>query len=200
MHSPAAAVEQGARQTQVDAFARLRQLRKWLSGLPKWLVIATLFGLCVAPTFISYQGYLFGWDDSDYLQRSILVSQAFWSWDLYKLRSTMVGIKPPALHHAEDATVLLNEARRVARKSIILKDHTMDGLLAYETLGLMDWVGNAHHGVALPYNYWPERRWYEVFAEVGLQLTRWEARIPLYPFPASLIFGHGLHFIAVLVP
>jgi SAM-dependent methyltransferase len=104
------------------------------------------------------------------------------------------------LHHAEDATILLNEARRVARKSIILKDHTMDGLLAYQTLRLMDWVGNAHHGVALPYNYWPERRWYEVFAEVGLQLTRWEARIPLYPFPASLIFGRGLHFIAVLVP
>jgi SAM-dependent methyltransferase len=104
------------------------------------------------------------------------------------------------LHHTEDPTILLNEARRVARKSIILKDHTMDGLLAYQTLRLMDWVGNAHHGVALPYNYWPERRWHEVFAEVGLQLTRWEARIPLYPFPASLIFGRGLHFIAELVP
>jgi hypothetical protein len=97
MLSPAAAVEQVARQRQVDAFARLRQLRKWLSGLPKWLVIATLFGLCVAPTFISYQGYLFRWDDSDYLQRSMVVSQAFWSWDLYKLRTTMVGIKPPAM-------------------------------------------------------------------------------------------------------
>jgi SAM-dependent methyltransferase len=104
------------------------------------------------------------------------------------------------LHHTEDATILLNEARRVARKNVILKDHTMDGLLAYQTLRLMDWVGNAHHGVALPYNYWPERRWHEAFAEVGLQLTHWEARIPLYPFPASLIFGRGLHFIAVLVP
>jgi hypothetical protein len=95
MLSPAAAVEQVARQTQVDAFARLRQ-RKWLSGLPKWLVIAILFALCIAPTFISYQEYMFRWDDSDYLQRSIVVSQAFWSWDLYKLRSTMVG-KSPAM-------------------------------------------------------------------------------------------------------
>jgi SAM-dependent methyltransferase len=104
------------------------------------------------------------------------------------------------LHHTDDATILLNEARRVARKSVILKDHTMDGLLAYQALRFMDWVGNAHHGVALPYNYWPERRWHEAFAEVGLQLTHWDARIPLYPFPASLIFGRGLHFIAALVP
>ena len=104
------------------------------------------------------------------------------------------------LHHTDDATILLNEARRVARKSVILKDHTMDGPLAYKTLRFMDWVGNAHHGVVLPYNYWPERRWHEAFAEVGLQLTRWEARIPLYPFPVSLIFGRRLHFIAALVP
>jgi SAM-dependent methyltransferase len=104
------------------------------------------------------------------------------------------------LHHTDDATILLDEARRVAQKCVILKDHTMDGLLAYQALRFMDWVGNAHHGVALPYNYWPERRWHEAFSEVGLKLTRWETRIPLYPFPASLIFGRGLHFIALLVP
>jgi ubiquinone/menaquinone biosynthesis C-methylase UbiE len=104
------------------------------------------------------------------------------------------------LHHTDDPTLLLKEARRVARKSVVLKDHTMDGPLAYQTLRFMDWVGNAHHGVALPYNYWPERRWHEAFAEVGLRLIRWEARIPLYPFPASLIFGRRLHFIGALVP
>jgi ubiquinone/menaquinone biosynthesis C-methylase UbiE len=104
------------------------------------------------------------------------------------------------LHHTDDAIILLNEARRVAQKMVILKDHTMDGLLAYETLRFMDWIGNSHHGVALPYNYWPERRWNKAFAEVGLRLTHWEGRIPLYPFPASLIFGRGLHFIAALVP
>jgi SAM-dependent methyltransferase len=104
------------------------------------------------------------------------------------------------LHHTDDATILLNEARRVARKSVVLKDHTMDGLLAYQALRFMDWVGNAHHGVALLYNYWPERRWHEAFAEVGLRLTYWETQIPLYPFPASLIFGRGLHFIGALVP
>jgi hypothetical protein len=104
------------------------------------------------------------------------------------------------LHHTDDATILLKEARRLARKSVILKDYKMDGPLAYQALRFMDWVGNAHHGVALPYNYWPKWRWHEAFAEVGLKLVHWDARIRLYPFPASLIFGRGLHFIAALVP
>src|SRR5262245_22784366 len=55
------------------------------------------------------------------------------------------------LHHTNDPATLLREARRVARKLVVLKDHTMDGIFAYHTLRFMDWVGNAHHGVALPY-------------------------------------------------
>ena len=58
------------------------------------------------------------------------------------------------LHHTADPTVLLNESRRVARQAVILKDHTRNGLFASATLRFMDRVGNAHYGVALPYNYW----------------------------------------------
>ncbi len=35
------------------------------------------------------------------------------------------------LHHTDDPEVLLREARRVARRAIVLKDHTRDGLLAF---------------------------------------------------------------------
>jgi ubiquinone/menaquinone biosynthesis C-methylase UbiE len=52
------------------------------------------------------------------------------------------------LHHTNDPTVLLKEAKRVARRAVVLKDHTMDGILAYQTLQFMDWAGNASHGVA----------------------------------------------------
>src|SRR5690349_13461906 len=62
------------------------------------------------------------------------------------------------LHHTNDPMVLLREAKRVARRAIILKDHTSEGALASSVLRFMDWVGNAHHGVALPYNYWSEQR------------------------------------------
>jgi SAM-dependent methyltransferase len=102
------------------------------------------------------------------------------------------------LHHTEDPTVLLREARRVARRAIVLKDHCRDGLLAGPTLRLMDWVGNAHHGVALPYNYWTERRWRRTFDELGLRIEQWIAEVGLYPWPLSAVFGRRLHFLARL--
>ena len=104
------------------------------------------------------------------------------------------------LHHTDDPSVLIREAKRVARNAVTVKDHTMDGPLAYSTLRLMDWVGNAHHGVALPYNYWPERRWREAFAAVSLKPKEWRRSVGLYPFPASLIFDRGLHFVTTLEP
>jgi hypothetical protein len=66
------------------------------SGESKRLVVAALFAFCVAPTFISYQPYLFDWDDADYLLRSIAVSRAFWSGNVHGL-GAMVSIRPPAM-------------------------------------------------------------------------------------------------------
>jgi SAM-dependent methyltransferase len=102
------------------------------------------------------------------------------------------------LHHADDPEVLLREAARVAGRAIVIKDHTRDGFLAGPTLRVMDWVGNARHGVALPYNYWPRRRWDEAIARHGLTVETWESRIGLYPWWASWVFGRKLHFIARL--
>jgi SAM-dependent methyltransferase len=102
------------------------------------------------------------------------------------------------LHHTDDPSVLLREAKRVARTLVVLKDHTKDGLLAHTTLRLMDWVGNAHHGVALPYNYWPQARWHVACHDLDMAILRWESDLDLYPYPASLIFGRGLHFVAAL--
>jgi hypothetical protein len=58
---------------------------------------AALFGLCVAPTFISYQSYVYTWDDSDYLQRSIAVSRSFWSGNAHGIVAGMAGIRPPVM-------------------------------------------------------------------------------------------------------
>src|SRR5260221_7894126 len=76
------------------------------------------------------------------------------------------------LHHTDDPAVLIREAARVARRCIILKDHTRDGFLAGPTLAFMDWVGNARHGVALPYNYWPRKRWFSMAAGLGLTIEQ----------------------------
>jgi SAM-dependent methyltransferase len=100
------------------------------------------------------------------------------------------------LHHTNDPRVLLNEAARVAKRAIVLKDHTLDGPFAYSTLRLMDWVGNSRHGVTLPYNYWPKHRWLKTFESMGLVVRSWHQDLKMYPFWADLIFGRSLHFVA----
>ncbi|MBW7895633.1 MAG: class I SAM-dependent methyltransferase [Opitutaceae bacterium] len=102
------------------------------------------------------------------------------------------------LHHTPDPAHLLREAARVARRSIVLKEHASEGLFAGPTLRLMDWVGNARHGVVLPYNYWTKDRWHRAFAELGLTIGVWRDRLGLYPLPLNLLFERRLHFIARL--
>jgi SAM-dependent methyltransferase len=104
------------------------------------------------------------------------------------------------LHHTDDPVVLLNEARRVAQGTIVIKDHTCDGVLARPTLRFMDRVGNARFGVDLPYNYWRRERWFEAFEALDLRVVRWKQELGLYPGPANRVFGRSLHFIAVLEP
>jgi len=112
--------------------------------------------------------------------------------------SVDVALFVDVLHHTEDALDLLREARRVARASIVIKDHTLDGFAAGPTLRFMDRVGNARHGVALPYNYWPKARWEVAFEKLELTVESWESRLGLYPWPASLVFERSLHFLARL--
>jgi len=104
------------------------------------------------------------------------------------------------LHHTLDPAGLLGEAARVARRAIVIKDHLLTGVLAGPTLRFMDWIGNARHGVGLPYNYWPPARWQAAFDELGLAVEAWTSDLGLYPWPADYVFGRSLHFIARLGP
>jgi SAM-dependent methyltransferase len=99
------------------------------------------------------------------------------------------------LHHTEDPAVLLAEAARVARRGIVVKDHLASGVVSAWTLRLMDWVGNAHHGVALPYNYWREPQWRQCFEGLGLRVEVWRTNLALYPVPARWVFDRKLHVL-----
>lgn len=102
------------------------------------------------------------------------------------------------LHHAEQPADLLAEGVRVARRCILIKDHRLDGALAGATLRFMDRVGNARHGVALPYHYWSESQWRAAWISLGLRIESISRSIGLYPMPLSLVFDRGLHFVARL--
>jgi len=102
------------------------------------------------------------------------------------------------LHHTENPVILLREAMRVARKAIVIKDHTCNGLFAGPTLRFMDWVGNARYGISLPYNYWPQQKWLEAFDMLGLTIGVWKRDLNLYSRPASWVFDRSLHFLTQL--
>ncbi len=107
---------------------------------------------------------------------------------------TMVDV----LHHTIDPTVLLREAARVTRHTVIIKDHTRNGAFAGTRLRFMDWVGNARHGVVLPYNYWPAQTWRRELERIGFEIRSWDTGLGLYPWWANWLFGASLHFVAEL--
>ena len=102
------------------------------------------------------------------------------------------------LHHASAQDRLLEEMVRVSKRLLVVKDHSVRGLLARRTLAFMDWVGNARHGVSLPYAYWTPTQWDGAYSRLKLRVVQNRERLGLYPWPASLVFERRLHFIAVL--
>lgn len=101
------------------------------------------------------------------------------------------------LHHTDDPGAVMAEAARVAH-SLVIKDHFRDGFAAGATLRLMDWVGNAAHGVRLPYNYLSRREWTRLWGGQGLVTDRLADRLGLYPRPFGWLFDRRLHFVTVL--
>jgi SAM-dependent methyltransferase len=104
------------------------------------------------------------------------------------------------LHHAADPELLLRETARVARQCVIVKDHVREGLGASPTLRLMDWAGNAHHGVRLPYNYWSPDEWRAALDQAALVPRSWRRDLGLYPRPITWLCDRALHVLALLEP
>jgi SAM-dependent methyltransferase len=101
------------------------------------------------------------------------------------------------LHHTERPVELLREASRVGRHAIVIKDHTVAGILARPTLRVMDVVGNVPHGVAVTYNYLTPGQWQDAFHAAGLIPRDVRRALRLYPWWAEPIVGRSLHFVAV---
>jgi SAM-dependent methyltransferase len=102
------------------------------------------------------------------------------------------------LHHTDDPNVLLAEAARVSRQTVIIKDHCYAGRFDHAVLSFMDWVGNRAYGVRLPYNYWTKTEWDEGWREHGLEIAEYRDRLGIYPAWAGWVFDRELHFIASL--
>lgn len=104
------------------------------------------------------------------------------------------------LHHTSNIRELLQEAIRVARRSVVIKDHCANGRLDRRLLTFMDYVGNARFGVARPTNYLTAGQWSALFADLKLKQITHTTRLHLYPWFADWLFGRSLHFLTLLEP
>lgn len=102
------------------------------------------------------------------------------------------------LHHTHQIEEIVKESVRVSNRWLVIKDHLCSNRFDYQALKLMDWLGNAPHGVKVIYNFKNQAFWEGLWRALGLRVDYINTRIPLYPFPFSLMFGRGLHFVAVL--
>jgi SAM-dependent methyltransferase len=109
-----------------------------------------------------------------------------------------VAMAIDVFHHAADAQLLMGEMKRVARGSLVIKDHFLHGLPSELILRAMDWVGNSRHDVRLPFSYWSEAEWRSAWGRCGIRPVSILRQLRLYPFPLSLIFERDLHFIATM--
>jgi SAM-dependent methyltransferase len=115
-------------------------------------------------------------------------------------RSHDVVMLVDVLHHAEEPTLLIREASRVAAHAVIIKDHLTGTWLSYERVRMMDWVGNIGHGVPLRYAYWSPREWRDVFQQACLREVDRRERLGLYGPMLGWLFERHLHFVSRLVP
>ena len=70
--------------------------------------------------------------------------------------------------------------------------------MSYIKLRVMDYVGNAHYHVRLPYKYLTDEQWRHMYSENELELLRIDTDLHLYKGLFHMLFDKKLHFIAIL--
>lgn len=104
------------------------------------------------------------------------------------------------LHHEEDPHRLIDEAVRISRRLLIIKDHKLDGPLAWSRVAFMDWAANAPYGVPCLYRYNTPAMWAEWARKHDLRVEREVTSMRLYPPFYNVVFGGRLQYMAFLRP
>jgi SAM-dependent methyltransferase len=104
------------------------------------------------------------------------------------------------LHHCEDPQRTLDEAVRVARTKVVLKDHLAFGGMTRRLLHLMDLVGNAKDGIPSPGTYFELRQWVAMIDHAGARMADMDWPLKTHDLPWSLAGWPVLQFTAKLLP
>lgn len=104
------------------------------------------------------------------------------------------------LHHSDDPAALLREASRVARRGVVIKDHLREGVLARETLGVLDWLDSFGAASRRPATFLSREEWRDVFARGRVRSVQTVDSLGLYRAPFGWLFDRKLHFVSLLEP
>ncbi len=91
------------------------------------------------------------------------------------------------LHHDPDMGAVIAEAKRVATKYILIKDHYWNTKLDLLLLKICDWIGNAPYGVPVPYNFRKMAEWEKLFKEKKL-FVETSRKIPGFHWTKHVVF------------
>lgn len=102
------------------------------------------------------------------------------------------------VHHEAEPLGLLRECRRVARRTVLLKDHWHRSGGQFLRICALDWAANYAVGVPCLYRYGTPESWRTLLTDAGFGLRSVESPLHLYRQPFEWMFGGRLHFFAVL--
>lgn len=80
------------------------------------------------------------------------------------------------LHHCDSPQRYLDELTRVARRFILIKDHTYKNAFGYLSLAILDELGNRRFGIPSPQHYQRGWEWTEHLAS-----RNWKMRAMIHP-------------------
>ncbi len=76
------------------------------------------------------------------------------------------------LHHTKDPQKIIEEAKRVSKKYVLIKDHYWENSFDFVMLKFADYTGNKPYGVDLPYNFLKRDSWYKLIKNNDLIIVK----------------------------
>jgi SAM-dependent methyltransferase len=73
------------------------------------------------------------------------------------------------IHHIENPEIVLEEAKRITRKYILIKDHYWINKLDLALLKFADYIGNKPYEIDLPYHFLKIADWIELISNLNLK-------------------------------
>lgn len=116
----------------------------------------------------------------------------------YPDKSVDIVILADVLHHEPTPERLVQEAIRVARRLVFIKDHKVEGFLAQQRISFLDWAANTGYGVKCLFKYNTSDGWKEFLGRFPATLRQEITTMNLYPPVFNFVFGKKLHYCAVL--